>query len=153
MEIQLRPVFDREEALGLCTQLDVFAAQHLAEFGSEPAADGLCRAFVERHFESPEFLLHLAESSGGMAGACLIGPMEDPLSAERYAFISILHVERDFRHQGLARALVFDAKRILAERGLSRLAARAGHNDDALISMGERWGFLRHWELLLHEGD
>ena len=30
-------------------------------------------------------------------------------------------------------------------------AGRAGHNDDALISMGERWGFLRAWELFVRE--
>jgi hypothetical protein len=40
---------------------------------------------------------------------------------------------------------------VLAERGMRVLAARAGHNDDALISMGERWGFVRAWELMLFE--
>ena len=45
-----------------------------------------------------------------------------------------------------------EARRLLGQRGLRTLAARAGHNDDALISMGERWGFVRAWELLLYEG-
>ena len=39
----------------------------------------------------------------------------------------------------------------LAARGVRGISARVGHNDDALISMGERWGFVRHWELLLRE--
>jgi hypothetical protein len=51
----------------------------------------------------------------------------------------------------VARALVHETARLLAARGAGTLAARAGHNDDALISMGERWGFVRSWELLARE--
>jgi GNAT superfamily N-acetyltransferase len=65
--------------------------------------------------------------------------------------VLVLYVEPDARHRGVARALVEEATRLLAARGLRRLAARAGHNDDALISMGERWGFVRQWELMLRE--
>ena len=35
--------------------------------------------------------------------------------------------------------------------GLDALAARAPLNDDALISMGERWGFIRQWAYLVYE--
>ena len=34
---------------------------------------------------------------------------------------------------------------------MTELWARAAHNDDALISMGERWGFVRAWELMSAE--
>ena len=34
----------------------------------------------------------------------------------------------------------------LLERGVERLGARVEHNDDARISMGERWGWTRAWE-------
>jgi hypothetical protein len=34
---------------------------------------------------------------------------------------------------------------------MKALSARAGHNDDALISMGERWGFVRQWEMMVRE--
>ena len=39
----------------------------------------------------------------------------------------------------------------LAMRGIRKLGAICGHNDDALISMGERWGFTRRWEILLRD--
>ena len=50
-----------------------------------------------------------------------------------------------------AKALVEGVSGLLRDRGMSTLAARAGHNDDALISMGERWGFVRQWELMVLE--
>jgi hypothetical protein len=52
---------------------------------------------------------------------------------------------------GEQRALVERCRALLASRGHKRLAARALHNDDALISMGERWGFVRAWEWMLYE--
>ncbi len=55
------------------------------------------------------------------------------------------------RHQGLAAKLVAEVSAVLRERGMMSLAARAGHNDDALISMGERWGFVRTWEMMVRE--
>ena len=107
---------------------------------------------MERHFAHDAMLLLVAESEEGVHGVLLTAPLEDPLTGEVVPIIVVLHVESDVRHRGLARALVTDARSVLAERGYGVLAARAGHNDDALISMGERWGFLRHWELMLHEG-
>jgi hypothetical protein len=47
--------------------------------------------------------------------------------------------------------LIQRALQILSDRGCPELAARVGHNDDALISMGERWGFTRLWEFILRE--
>ena len=46
----------------------------------------------------------------------------------------------------MARARVAAAQEALAERGITRLGARVEHNDDARISMGERWGWIRGWE-------
>jgi len=65
--------------------------------------------------------------------------------------VLILFVSPSARHGGLAGALVEAATAELAGRGIPLLAARAGHNDDALISMGERWGFVRQWELMVRE--
>ena len=93
-------------------------------------------------------------TTGGLdcdLGLCLVGPFEDPLTAERTPMVLALYVEPAVRHRGLARALVDEARAVLAERGFHRLAARAGHNDDALVSMGERWGYVRQWELMLLE--
>jgi GNAT superfamily N-acetyltransferase len=55
------------------------------------------------------------------------------------------------RHRGLGSALVKETLRALAARGHATLTGRAGQNDDALISMGERWGFVRIWDLLVRE--
>ena len=82
---------------------------------------------------------------------CLVGPLEDPLLESRLPLVLVLYVDSAVRHRGLAGLLVEAASRELADRGIPRLAARAGHNDDALISMGERWGFTRLWELMLRE--
>ena len=151
--VGLRSVVDLEEARALAPAIDAYAAQAMAEFRDEPLAEGVTRRFLERHFEARETLLLVAESAQGRAdlGVCLTGPFEDPLTAERVPMVLILYTSPDVRHQGLARALVELAARGLAARGIGRLAGRAGHNDDALISMGERWGFVRHWELMLRE--
>lgn len=84
---------------------------------------------------------------------CLSVPFDDPLLTVRTACIVGLWVNPRLRHRGVARALVGELRRILAQRGVTRIAARTGHTDDALISMGERWGFVRAWELLVHSDE
>lgn len=150
---QLRQVLLLEEALTLAPRLDRATAERAREFQDEPVPEGVVRDFLFARFDDPETLLLVAETEDGRAdlGLCLIGPFVDPLLPTRVPMVLLLHVERDARHRGLARALVEEATRLLAERGYATLAARAGHNDDALISMGERWGFVRHWELMLRE--
>jgi GNAT superfamily N-acetyltransferase len=98
-------------------------------------------------------VLLVAESSRGKTdlGVCLTGPFEDPLIGARVPMVLLLFVSPDVRHRGLAHAMVEEVSRLLMERGHRTLAARAGHNDDALISMGERWGFVRQWEMMLRE--
>jgi ribosomal protein S18 acetylase RimI-like enzyme len=125
----------------------------MREFRDTPLPAGTAARFVARHFDEPESLLLVAESRPGAGdlGLCLVGPFEDPLTAERVPMLLVLHVDPAVRHRGLARALVDEARAVLSERGLESLAARAAHNDDALISMGERWGFVRQWELMIHE--
>ena len=153
MNLKLHALEDRERALELVPRLDRYAAEGMAEFRDDPLPERTGERFLERHWDAPETLFLLAEDSatGTILGLCLIGPLEDPLTGERTPLIAILHVDPDLRHRGIARALVGEARRLLARRGFHKLAARAGHNDDALISMGERWGFVRHWELMLLE--
>jgi GNAT superfamily N-acetyltransferase len=142
----------RERALELASALDRAAEDAMREFRDAPLPAEVGRRLVERSFGAPESLLLLAEEEEGpFAGLLATAPFEDPLTGELVPMIVLCYVEPAFRHRGLARALVFEALRLLARRGLSRVAARAGHNDDALISMGERFGFVRHWELLLYE--
>lgn len=144
-------ITDRNEALAFSGALDLAAHRALSEFQDEPPASDLGRRLVERAFDAPEFALVVAREDEQTLGLCATAPYEDPLTGERIPMIVLLFVEQAHRHRGLARALAAEARRQLARRGFRRLAARAGHNDDALISMGERWGYVRQWEILLHE--
>ena len=78
-------------------------------------------------------------------------PFEDPLTGEVSAVLVLLYTDPSIRQRGVARALAQELRRVLASRGVTELWARAAHNDDALISMGERWGFVRAWELMSAE--
>lgn len=149
----LRIVTERSEAAALAPALDAYASQALAEFRDSPLPEGVCRRFFERRFEDSQTALVIAESKRGAAdlGVCLTGPFEDPLTAEEMPMVLILYVSPDMRHRGLGRALIDEAIRVLARRGHAKLSGRAGQNDDALISMGERWGFVRIWDLLVRE--
>jgi len=150
---QLRHVHLVEEALALAPRLDRAAAERAREFQDEPVSEGVVRDFLFERFDAPETLLVAAESEPGRAdlGLCLVGPFADPLLPTRVPMVLVLFVESNARHRGVARALIEEATRLLLERGFRTLAARAGHNDDALISMGERWGFIRQWDLMLRE--
>ncbi len=153
MKPALRLVTERGEAGALAPALDAYAAQALAEFRDTPLPEGVCRRFFDKHFDDSQSVLVIAESKRGAAnlGVCLTGPFEDPLTAERTPIVLILYVSPDMRHRGLGSALIQQALKELAGRGHAKLAGRAGQNDDALISMGERWGFVRVWDLLLRE--
>jgi GNAT superfamily N-acetyltransferase len=153
MKPSLRLVTERAEASGLAPALDAYAAQALAEFRDTPLPEGVCRRFFDRHFEDSQSVLVIAESKRGAAdlGVCLTGPFADPLTREETPMVLILYVSPDMRHRGLGSALIKETLRTLASRGHAKLAGRAGQNDDALISMGERWGFVRVWDLLVRE--
>jgi len=151
MNLELRPVESREEARALAPRLGAGVAASTAAFREEDSAPDAAEAFLERHFDAHETLLVVAEAEeegGEVVAFCLTGPLEDPWTAERVPLVVGLWVRPNLRHRGVARALVREARRLLARRGLSTLAARTGHNDDAVLSMGERWGFIRSWEYL-----
>jgi GNAT superfamily N-acetyltransferase len=153
MNTLLRRVETLDEALGMAPAIDAYAAQAMAEFIDGPLPEGVSRRFFTRHFAASESALLVAESAHGKAdlGVCITGPFEDPLIGLRVPMVLLLFVSPDVRHRGLARALVDAVTRVLEARGHEKLAARAAHNDDALISMGERWGFVRQWEMMLRE--
>lgn len=153
MTTTLRRITEFAEAEALAPALDAYAAQAINDFFDEPLPEGVCRRFFERHFSAPETVLLVAENERGASdlGLCVTGPFEDPLLGSRVPMVLILYVSPDVRHRGLARTLIAEVSRILEARGSKKLAARAGHNDDALISMGERWGFVRQWEMMIRE--
>jgi GNAT superfamily N-acetyltransferase len=151
--LALRSVRKLEEALELAPDIDRRAAEFMAQFSDEPFPTGAAERFLRRHFDAPETVLLVARErkSSELLGLCLTGPLEDPLLGESVPMVLVLHVEPAARHTGVARQMVEMVSELLASRGLRRFAARVGHNDDALISMGERWGFVRVWELMLRE--
>jgi len=150
---RIRRIEELAAALDLAPALEAYAAQATAEFRDVPLPEGTCRRFFGRSFSEPETVLVVAETAEGKSdlGVCLTGPFEDPLTAGRLPMVLILFVSPHARHRGLARALIEEVTETLAERGMKALSARAGHNDDALISMGERWGFVRQWEMMVRE--
>ena len=135
-----------ERALECAQSLDQAVTATLAEINHEPLEEGASARFLERAFDEAETVLLISREGEQEVGICLTGAWTEPLSGERLAGVLALYVDRDLRHRGIARALVAAAQEALAERGIMRLGARVEHNDDARISMGERWGWIRGWE-------
>jgi GNAT superfamily N-acetyltransferase len=153
MELELRQVTSLQEALRLAPRIEESAAAFQAQFSDAALPRDAAARLLATRFDAPQTVLIGAFPSGGgdPVGLCLVGPLEDPLTLERTPIVLVLQVDERARRRGVARALVEHAQSVLAARGMRVLAARAGHNDDALISMGERWGFVRAWELMLFE--
>jgi ribosomal protein S18 acetylase RimI-like enzyme len=137
-----------ERALECAQSLDLAARASLAEIRHEGLRDGAAQRFLERAFDDPETVLLVAREDDVEVGLCLTGAWTEPFSGERFAGVLALHVDAGVRHRGVARALVAAAREALQARGVERLGARVEHNDDARISMGERWGWIRGWEWL-----
>lgn len=155
MNLKLRSLTSAEAAAieSLVTRaLEESAATYLAD-ADEDLSPGTAARLLGELEDWPESMLVVAEAPDEEQpmGVCLAVPFDDPLLAVRTACIVGLWVDPKLRHRGVARALVQEITRLLAQRGVTRVAARTGHNDDALISMGERWGFVRSWDFLLHE--
>jgi GNAT superfamily N-acetyltransferase len=151
MKLKLRRVESLEEALALAPRLDQVAAQFLEQFSDETYPSGACERFLRRHFLARECALVLAEDGERAWGACLSGPFVEPLLGTSRPMILVLFVEPELRHRGVATELVKETEALFAARGIRGLLARVPHNDDALISMGERSGFVRSWELMEKE--
>ncbi|TAJ21130.1 MAG: N-acetyltransferase [Planctomycetota bacterium] len=113
---------------------------------SSTAATVLAR--VEGALAERETLVLVARAGAELLGVLIALPHVEPLTGEHAPEICVLHVHPNYRHRGLARALVADAVRRFTAAGAPRVLARANHNDDARISMGERWGFIRTSEIM-----
>jgi GNAT superfamily N-acetyltransferase len=153
MKLHLRRIESFEAALELAPELDRHSAEFWTQFSDSPWPAGAAERFLHKHFAAPETVLVVAsdDTRAQPWGLCLTGPFVDPLRGDSTPMVLVLHVDPSLRHRGVANELIEDVSRALKARGLARLAARVGHNDDALISMGERWGFVRAWEWMLRE--
>ena len=153
MDVTLEIHGTLDDALDLVGDLERYALAASAEFRDDPPPPGTGDRLLRRALEAPEGVVLTARESGSeqTIGMCLTGPLVDPLVGDSLPMVLVLEVHPDYRHRGLAGAMVRRVRQELAERGYGVLAARAGHNDDALISMGERWGFVRSWEVMVRE--
>ncbi|MCC7011546.1 MAG: GNAT family N-acetyltransferase [Planctomycetes bacterium] len=151
MKLTLRTLSSLSEALALTPLCDAVAADFQRQISDHELAPGTSERFLRAHFQARETVCVVAEGPERAWGVCLTGPFVDPLLGTTQPMVLVLHVDPALRHRGVATELVREAERVLRERGATTLAARATHNDDALISMGERWGFVRAWELMVRE--
>jgi GNAT superfamily N-acetyltransferase len=150
VNLRLRTIAARAEAEGVQALLEQAVREVLDAPDQRPAA--LARRFLDR-LGPREALLVVAEPRELQRPLALAAsaPFEDPLTGEVRALLVLLYTDPSIRQRGVARALTGELRRALAARGVKELWARAAHNDDAIISMGERWGFVRTWELMSAE--
>jgi GNAT superfamily N-acetyltransferase len=155
MDVILKQLETIDEALDLAPEIDRYAEQVIGELRDAPPPPGTGERLLRRVMEAPEGLVLVAHAKDGgqRIGMCVTAPLVDPLVGDSSPMIVVLEVDPDHRHRGLAGQLVRAARDTLGKRGLNDLGARAGHNDDALISMGERWGFVRVWEFMVREEE
>jgi len=136
------------DAMELSEYLDKAATASLAGIEHQAIQPGAALRFFEESLACDETGLWVAREEGALQGICMTGAWVAPISGERMAAVLALYVNADARHQGVSRALVQAALAELRQRGITHLGARVEHNDDARISMGERWGWTRGWEWL-----
>lgn len=151
MNLKLRTIDDSAEMNTLVPLVTRAVGDSSASFLDETPSEATVSSLLQRHLARPEGLLLVAETEGSSTPSALVwtAPFEDPLNTEALPMILALWVDPDLRHRGLARGIVAEARRLLAARGFPELAGRVSYNDDSLISMGERWGFVRRWELVV----
>ncbi len=150
MNLKLRSIERREDVGRISAILETGMEATLRSLGRE-LPPGTVQRFLDRAWGRRETLVLVVEGPDGVVGLLATGPFEDPTTGETTPMVAAFFVSPSFRHRGIARALFAEAQRLLSLRGERRILARAAHNDDVLISMGERWGLVRAWELMAFE--
>ena len=153
MNLRLRTIDELADALKLLPLLDLAAREGGQTWRDEAIDPETAKRFLERSFDRRETCIISAENVTSEEALAVIasGPFEDPLTLECTPMIVLLFVRPEIRHRGVARALILELSRRLTQRGFEALLARAGHNDDALISMAERLGMIRTFEVMSSE--
>lgn len=108
------------------------------------------REFMQSSLGHPSTVLLIARDakSEQFAGVMFVAARKDPFIGKEDPYIYLLYTVREFRRLGLAATLIDKGEEILRRRGQKSLSAPAGHNDDAIISLGERRGYLREIEFM-----
>ena len=151
MNLGLRTLTDAEEAWRLLPMLERAVTESSLAWQDTPVPPSVAQRYLETQLDEEGACLVVAESDEETLAVAASAPFVDPLTGAMNPMLVMLWVDPSIRHRGVARALVGELKRRLARRGMTDLAARVGHTDDALTSMGERWGWVRSWSFLSAE--
>ncbi|MGH7150109.1 MAG: GNAT family N-acetyltransferase [Planctomycetota bacterium] len=117
--------------------------------GEGPNRDRAAAAerFAREALAGPDALLLLARGPGPVdLGVLFAAGSRNPFLGTSVPFLYALFVRPENRRAGLAAALLSRAEKIYRTRGFGALAAEVPYQDDALISMGERRGYVRERE-------
>ncbi len=153
MNLSLQEINDPADCEPLASLAQELIEHTMGELREEPVPSGRGLALLQGVLQSKAgVILRTIGSEGETIGLIVTGPMLDPLVGDETPMILLLWTADPYRRRGMSKRLIENAVEILGSRGLHSLAARAGHNDDALISMGERSGFIRSFEVLVREG-
>jgi len=138
---------DRTDSLPGLQALLLSAIQEADFWHTDPIS--AAQLLGSRTYGSGEsFLIVAQDEAKANKGFAISVPFLDPLSGERRPLLLFMWVESGLRRHGIARAMVVELRRLLKLGGADGLQARIPHGDDALLSMGERWGLVRQWEIL-----
>lgn len=103
--------------------------------------------FAREALGGRDALLLLARGPAGVdLGILFAAASRNPFLGTSVPFVYALFVRPENRRAGVAAALLARAERIYRARGFGALAAEVPYQDDALISMGERRGYVRERE-------
>jgi GNAT superfamily N-acetyltransferase len=144
---RVREVARSEEFAGL---LPLFreALRSLPTAEEDPPDEEGARLAVEAAFGDPALLCLLAEEEGSAAGFLLALPWSDPFLGKKGSEMRLCFVRPHSRRQGVAASLVARAERILAARGVASISLLLPTQDDPLVSIAERHGYVRVREWL-----
>ncbi len=150
MKFELKELSGEEAAGPLWDRIRRAAVENYPEDEVEEAA---ARAFVRESLAGKGSICLAGYDTGErkLAGVLFAGPYRHSFLAHRDAVIYWLYVWPEYRNLGLASQLLDRAESALAARGVGWLRAHAAHNDDRIISMGERRGYVREIEVMVKE--
>lgn len=99
----------KEDIAPLLTVMDAFLHEQVAHEPSwtpSPAWSGVCRDFLERVVDSPNYFIDLLTDDGAIAGFVMYGYHEEPMfKLSRHGYLADLYVAPAQRRRGAGRAL------------------------------------------------
>lgn len=94
---------------------------------------------MRKYATHPEAIVVIAEVEGEVRGFIVVNPTRR--KALHSAYITTLDVHPDFRRQGMARALVVEAERLVAVSGAMTIQLHVYTSNESAIAFYESAGF------------